>query len=354
MKNKKRLLIIQEEISSYNIPVYELLCEYYEVTLLFSKGKEPQGVSFDVIYVPYFSIHYNIYTRSLRRIAEKFDVVICMASLGFLQFRLLRFEPRKYKLIYWGIGVSADYSTRYDSNPIIVEKWSKIAQKADAMLFYNEYPIKKYIERGVPKEKLFVANNTVRVLEEKSLLKEKNKFIFVGSLYKEKKINCLLDSYLNAYYKNHNIFELLIVGDGAEKENIEAWIKENNLSEKIHLLGAIYEETKLAELFSESILCISPDQAGLSVLKSMGYGVPFVTSKNAITGGEIFNIVNGENGLLLDSLEELSNILLDCVENSEKYSLMGKMAKEYYDKYCTIEKMAEGFINAIDYSIKDR
>lgn len=355
MENKKRVLIIQEEISTYNIPVYELLCEKYDVTLLYSKGLEPDNVKFSCLNVPYVTCRYKIHKKNIRRLANHFDVIICMASLGFLQFRFLGYKPRKYKLIFWGIGVAADYSTRYDSNPIIVEKLAKVAKKADAMLFYSQYPIEKYVKKGVTRDKLFVANNTVKVIPDNaSSYQKKDKIIFVGSLYKEKKIDRLLSAYLQAYQINKEIFDLYIVGDGIEKENIKRWVIEKGLSEKIHLLGAIYDESKLSALFGEALICVSPDQAGLSVLKSMGYGVPFVTSKNAITGGEIFNIVNGENGILLDSLDELKNILLDCVENSEKYSLMGEKAKDYYDKYCTIEIMAEGFINAIDYSIKGR
>ena len=72
----------------------------------------------------------------------------------------------------------------------------------------------------------------------------------------------------------------------------------HHMRNNICLTGAIYDEEKLLELFKKAIICISPNQAGLSVQKSMGYGVPFVTSREAFTGGEIFDITDEDSDLI--------------------------------------------------------
>jgi len=86
---------------------------------------------------------------------------------------------------------------------------------------------------------------------------------------------------------------------------------------------------QISKLFTKSLLCISPNQAGLSVLKSMGYGVPFVARENAITGGERLNIINNSNGILYNSQAELVDIISNSFLNKQEYIEMGRNAKEY-------------------------
>jgi len=90
----------------------------------------------------------------------------------------------------------------------------------------------------------------------------------------------------------------------------------------------------------------------LSVLASMGYGTPFITKKDAITGGEIFNIKNGVNGIIYSNDKDLVDILKDISTNPSKYEMMGKRAREHYLNYRKPEQMVQAFIDACNYVIK--
>ena len=251
-------------------------------------------------------------------------------------------------MILWGIGVRASYDSNYGEK----SNWDKVRyflmRKSDAVLFYSKDPINIYLNEGFERDKLHVANNTVLVNEIKTD-KKRDTILFIGTLYRQKKIYELLDSYLEAKKKKSDLPNLNIIGDGDEYQNIKNWIAENNLENNIFLRGKVFDENILCEYFSQAIACISPGQAGLSVLKSMGYGVPYITKAKAITGGEIFNIENGISGVLYNNSSELKDIILDLMTNKQKYIEMGHRAKEHYDKYRKPQDMANGLIGAIEY-----
>ena len=108
------------------------------------------------------------------------------------------------------------------------------------------------------------------------------------------------------------------------------------------------------KIFSNSILCISPSQAGLSVLLSLGHGVPFVTRHNAITGGEKNNIINNFNGFLYSTENELFNLILNSYNDVNRLKKIGLQCHDYYKKKCSIENMGKGFIDSINYVTKNK
>lgn len=354
---KPKVLIIQEYIPHYRVPIFNLLAERVNLNLIFSEGATPAGAKFNVQYIPKKEINISILGKTVKRyystisyyrIARNYDVVICIAKFDWLDIFLLQHLPHKYKLLYWGIGVAATYDLNYDSNPQVANIICKHIKSSDGMIFYSDYPVWKYKGMGIDESKLFVANNTVEVIRTAYSSVGRDKILFVGTLYKAKKVELLINAYHNAYLKNKSIPDLILIGDGSERIRYEKMVEDYMLSHKISFAGQIIDERILSNFFSQAIMCISPNQAGLSVLKSMGYGVPYVTHKNAITGGEIFNIHNHIDGILLDDFAELESIILDAGSYPEKFYEMGKNAYDYYYANRMPEHMVNGFVRAIN------
>lgn len=353
MKSLK-VLILYNKLFNYRIPIFNLLSEKCDLTVAYSLGECPKNT--DNLN---FKIHkfkpiskfgpFIIHQENIYNYCQNFDIVIAYGEIAWLKYSTLAwFKSRKFKIIYWSIGVSASYSKGYDA----IKKWDSIRdffyKKADAMIFYSEYPVIKNLKKGYSINKMFVAPNTVLVLNTNEII-EKDSILFIGTLYRQKGLGILLEAYKSSYKTNPNIPLLNIVGGGDESELISKWIKSNDLTNKVQLCGPIYDENIKLLYFKRAFACISPSQAGLAVLESMGHGVPFITSKNAITGGEIFNIEDGKNGILLESPSQLSDIIIDITNNTNKYIQMGKDAQEFYNFYRKPSDMVEGFISAINY-----
>ncbi len=357
MSKKFKVLICYNKLWDYRIPIFRILAEKYDLTVSYSYSNKNKNngtdYNFKSVFLPVRQFgRFVIHKDNLRRLAKEYDVMIGYGDIAWLSLMKLLFIKRDYKLILWSIGVSASYKKRFDT----VNRWDKIRnffyKKADALIFYSEYPLKKYETFGFDRKKLFVAHNTVEVIPSVLEREKKKRILFIGTLYKQKNIYSLLDNYLKAYLIEQNIPQLDIIGDGEEFNNIKSWISSNGLNEKIFLHGAIYKEPLLKEFFINAIACISPGQAGLSVLKSMGYGVPFITMKDAITGGERFNIENNVTGILYAEESELADIIIDIHKNYEKYLELGDKAKGFYESFRKPTDMAQGIINAVEYVLK--
>jgi len=331
------------------MPVFEELAKRVDLTVLYSNGDLPANIGFKVIKMPTAHIlKYSWYKGSLCGLAKGFDAVLAPLDFSNLSLIYLSKTPRPFKTIYWSIGVPASYKVPYDTKSSYDSKFLRQIKRSDAVVFYCSYPVEKYAKMGISRDKLFVANNTVEVLPT-SEHKEKNTIIFLGSLYKQKRIFDLLENYKAAYTERQDIPELIVIGEGDQRSAVEKWIAENGLSAKIRLTGGIYDEACLSAYFASAIACISPGQAGLTVLKSMGYGVPFVTTKDAVTGGEIFNITDNVNGLVLDNYNEMKSVILETLTNRDRFITMGQAAREFYEENRQIGMMVDGFEQAINF-----
>lgn len=351
--NKKKVLILYNKLFHYRIPIFNLLASKYDLTVSYSYNTSEYVIAqcnFKTIFIPIFRFwKVTIHKKNILRLAKGYDVVIAYGDTAWLSFSSLALLRRNFKLFFWTIGAPASYNRRYgEANRLHYLITDFFDKRADGLIVYSDRPVKMFKERGITSIPFFRAHNTVKVRKIELNNTLKNKILFIGTLYMEKGLEILLDSYLEAYKVSRSIPELLIIGGGDQYDSVNKWIDCKNLSDKIKLLGPIYSEEEKSNLFSQAIACISPLQAGLSVLESMGYGVPFITMKDAITGGEAFNIVHEKNGLRLDDVEQFKEVIIDISNNRCKYLEFGKNAYEYYWEYRKPEDMVQGLIDAIE------
>lgn len=69
--------------------------------------------------------------------------------------------------------------------------------------------------------------------------------------------------------------DLLLVGDGPEKANLQA--QAARLGVTVNFYGACYDEDRLARLVMASNATVAPGKVGLAAMTSLGYGRPVIT-----------------------------------------------------------------------------
>lgn len=352
---KTKVLLVQEHLMRYREATYIQMSKQMDLTLAYVLKNDIKKSNIPIMKLPFRKIGPIYLKFGIDKILNKYDVVIIPPHLKFPTLVMLPFYKHKYKLITWSIGIRASYKLPYDltQKPDFLGKIvGFMLTHSDAAIFYMPAPIDYWVKYiSIDRKKCFVAHNTVPIEKYDSLpdYATRKSILFVGTLYKQKGVESLIHAYADAKTKVPFLNKLVIVGDGDARTEIEELIDSLHMNDCIELLGAIFDEYKLMKLHLEAGLSVSPNQAGLSVLKSMGYGVPFVTKSNSITGGERLNIKTGYNGILYENDEDLSNVLIDYATNLQKFSLMADNARDYYENEASISKMAQGVIDAVNY-----
>ena len=342
----KRILILQNKILHYRKSFFNELSKNYDVTVIHSGSKSVntndiyKEIIVDVNSFGPFFIQKGI-LREIRK--DKYDVIISMFDLRWINNILsLYLRPKKTKFIWWGAWLTNSKIANF-----FRVKLSKL--KNVNSIFYTKESMNDFISLGVSPNNSFLANNTFDVGDRIKSYENniKNKVLFVGSLDKRKQNDILIRAFHRINKENKII--LCIIGDGAELSYLKSLVKELKIEKNVTFEGKITDVNTLKNYYRESIVSVSFGQAGLSVLQSLGYGVPFITKINAISGGEKTNIIDGYNGFFCeDSLESLEKKIKLICSAEEKYRDMGKNAFNYYSEYCTIENMVQGFIDAIE------
>lgn len=342
----KKILIIQNKILHYRKALYNELSIYYEITVLHSGDKSltKEDSYKEVISNKTNFLSFEIQHGLFSEVRKDYNVVIAMFDLHwFKNFLIPSKISENTDFIWWGQWLTdktiADSIKVYFSN------------KNNKSILYTESAKKQLIRKGVKEKKLFVANNTFDVGNRYKCYQELDKktILFVGSLDKRKELVVLLKAFSKIIEVIPKAINLIIIGDGEEKEKLIKLIEKLNLKERVLMKGKITCNIHLVEYYKKALVHVSYGQAGLSVLQSFGFGVPFITKINAISGGEKTNIIHGHNGYLCEDNEESLVHLLQTLSNNLNLARkLGKNAYEYYTKNCTIRNMANGFINAIE------
>lgn len=350
---KAKVLFLYNKLLHYRIPIFNILSEKYDITVAYTEGNVPDAeMNFNIVKLtgkPRWRFFWQ--KENLYKMACEYDVVVSYGSIYYLKYAALSLKKKRpFGLVYWSIGAAASYHRRYGEASWLYYTINNFAfKRADANIYYSEAGRKVQMAHGLKPEHLFVANNTVKVPRIKRD-RERDCIMFIGTLYPQKGLPILMEAYKKAFDQNPKVLPLEIVGDGPERDNVIRMIEANGLSHKIKMHGALYTADEKSRVFSHAYACISPNQGGLGVLESMGYGVPFITHKDAITGGESFNIEHGVNGYRLDTLDNLDEVILEISANPEKYIEMGGKAYDYYWANRTPEIMANGIAEAIEHS----
>jgi 1,2-diacylglycerol 3-alpha-glucosyltransferase len=156
--------------------------------------------------------------------------------------------------------------------------------------------------------------------------------IYVGRLSPEKDLSLLIRAFYGIAMTYDHV-RLLVVGDGPERENLEAQVKHMNIRAKVFFTGMVdYQEIPSYLVCSD--IFVTPSSAetfGLSTVEAMAAGLPTLGIDSPGTGDII---EDGVTGLISsDDLAVFTAKLVQLSTNHELRQTMGKQAIQASKKY---------------------
>lgn len=202
----------------------------------------------------------------------------------------------------------------------------------DGFFTYGEKGKQRLIDLGFPENKFHVIYNSlvdhVNFLEYENLESDiyhshfQNAYptiVFIGRLTSVKNLDWLIRAVYEHQKEGIN-YNLVLIGNGSEKDHLIQLSQEWNVDKRIWFYGECYDDSQLNILLYNADVCVSPGNVGLTAMHAMQYGVPVITHDNfEVQMPEYEAIIEGDTGLLYKY-----NDFEDMKEKIKTWLLSGK------------------------------
>lgn len=146
---------------------------------------------------------------------------------------------------------------------------------------------------------------------------------------------------------------LIIVGDGPERERLQAWAKAEGIDSRVMWAGST---DSVGEFFlrADALLLLSKYEAfPYAVLEAMSYGVPVISAR---VGGVAAVIRHRENGLLLPgtNLQSLEAAVSMLQVNRDWVKTLGANARQMITDRYTVDRMTDDLLALVTAALAAR
>jgi len=173
-----------------------------------------------------------------------------------------------------------------------------------------------------------------------SIPKSKVRLLFLGRLVHLKGGLLMIEIFSRLFQKNQDL-ELVMIGEGEKRPEIERKIIEYGLNNSVLLKGALLQDQIIDELKSASIYVYpglfdpifkAGDTQGLVVQEAQAMELPVVCSD---IGGIKYGMIDGETGFLIEegSLDGFVEKIQLLIEQPKLRKEMGKAGREFVQQY---------------------
>jgi glycosyltransferase involved in cell wall biosynthesis len=280
---------------------------------------------------------YLCYQRGFIQWLEEWnpDVLIAEANPRYLATpsAVKWMHARGRKVIGWGLGAPS------------LPWGSGFIKQFDALISYSQRGAEEYAALGFPREKIFVAHNSVSPAPEKQpddgrRTIDRTTILFVGRLQARKRVDHLIRACAELGSKPR----LIIAGDGPEREALQTLAKD--ICPSAEFIGAKHG-TELGPYFAQADLFVLPGTGGLAVQEAMSHGLPVIVAKGDGTQDDLVREGNGWQ-IPPDDYPALVSAMKNALSDTARLRRMGSESFRIVSEEINIQKMVDVFIKALN------
>ena len=371
----KKVLVIYHYFPHYRVPILKALSDQKSVDIeytflsgtttdipikLIDKKDTPDNFKWIIVKNIWFMKKLLWQTKVVSKsISNEYDCIIYLANPYFLSTwvgaPLAKITGKR--VLFWTHGFIRSSS--------MIDQMKKVFfHLADGLLLYGNKAKDNLMQKGFKEKELYVIYNSLDYdkqlllrntistealnIERKKLFKYDDNpiLLFIGRLTKQKKLSNLLLAAKQLHEQGVDV-NVLLIGEGEEKENLIELTEKNALSEFVCFYGATHDESELAPLISLSDICVAPGEVGLTAMHSLVYGTPVITHDNFLFQmPEYEAIIEGKTGSLYEygSNDSLIEKIKQWMEDEKDREVIRRYCYEVIDNYYNPNKQVE-FIN---------
>lgn len=357
---RPKVLIVERQLLHYRQEFYEGLRSILDkagidLQLLIGDGTPAEALKKNQISLDWamrIPTHYLFGTslcwQPFGQYAKDADLVIVMHENKILYNLWLMSFGRPKRLAFWGHGrnMQSDSPNGFKER---FKRWT--INRVDWWFAYTKTSAALIAEAGFPAGCTTVVENAVDTQKLAKLCREVSVAdcqkkrtelelgqgpvaLYLGSLYKEKRLDFLLDAAIKIRRRMPD-FQLLVAGAGPEQTQIEV---ATHTHPWIHYLGPLQDGGKAVALVLADVI-LNPGLVGLGILDSFASGTPMFTTDCGLHSPEICYLRSGQNGVMtVNDLDAYAEAVGDALRQPETLLALSKGALSSAPHY-TIRNM---------------
>lgn len=295
------------------------------------------------------------------------DVAVVTGNPRFLSTLRFMHLARRHRMgiVWWGHGHSPTSS-----------RWGKLIRerlmsRCEAVLLYTDAEAAAWRTRLPSRVGVFGAQNALdqshaeaalthwtperlHAFRSAQALEGRKLLLFCGRLRRQpdSEVEVLLRALAELTSADPRLLAM-VIGDGEERQRLQALADSLGLHDHVRWLGAQYDESANAPWFLSAELFVYPGSIGLSILHAMGYGLPVVThSERDGHNPEIAALRHEWNGLECQrgNARHFAQQIARVVADPELRRQLSGNARQTVARGFSLTGMADRFCAAVEHA----